>query len=507
MSAEDAEGDDTVPNSPVARKRTLSDASNEAGNDTALMRSDSDSNSDSDSKPRAKERNPKNARKARRKIRKKRSAGRRHKDFDSNIDPVAKPTTGRKGHSDSDSDSDRDGKPRAKERTIQKLSTLARKARKKRNPVESFDKDRTERLKNRHDPSILEQKQERSRARKVLLKEKREKAAEQLQRRAQMEEDDAVTYANETRLFNEFYNKNLRSALRNNRKTETDKSKEDRFKKAEVEVKNFLLQKFPEGPSSTIPSEQTLEPADIIQKLYYEPPIGEKTQDSFTVIYEDGSKEYLVTTQWLDWAIGPAMVAMALKIGKRIYELKSQQIAFILPSGDSNRDLAPESCLVKFNEKRDRQKKIMYQQGDSNYCFMYSFASALHYIGKTEEARTVKNKAAKFSNMALVEQLKRLVDLATKKMEGIIPDKKKHNFKDSTMAQLIEAATKEQLMIVVPKAKGRSTTHAVTICMGLVFDSTQEYPLYPVQETFEFISGSSGFEKTYMTRSFRVLFP
>ena len=60
-------------------------------------------------------------------------------------------------------------------------------------------------------------------------------------------------------------------------------------------------------------------------------------------------------------------------------------------------------------------------------------------------------------------------------------------------------------MIVIPKPNGKSTTHAFTICMGLVFDLTQLYPLHPIPRTFDFVSGSTGFEKTYMTRSFRLV--
>jgi hypothetical protein len=61
-------------------------------------------------------------------------------------------------------------------------------------------------------------------------------------------------------------------------------------------------------------------------------------------------------------------------------------------------------------------------------------------------------------------------------MANVSPKAKGDNLKGATMGQLLEAAKKEELMTGVPKGKGKSTTHAVTICMGLVFDSTQEYP-------------------------------
>ena len=135
---------------------------------------------------------------------------------------------------------------------------------------------------------------------------------------------------------------------------------------------------------------------------------------------------------------------------------------------------------------------------------MYSFANALNYIGRTNEARIVKNFAEKVSMLSLENQFRFLTNLVHKKMKKVSPKQKKHNLKNGTMEQLLSAAKTEDLMIIVPKGRGKSTTHAVTICRGLVFDSTQKYPLTVSAETFNFVAGSTGFEKVYMSRSFTL---
>jgi hypothetical protein len=176
-----------------------------------------------------------------------------------------------------------------------------------------------------------------------------------------------------------------------------------------------------------------LEPTDLIQKMIYEPPISRNVKDhdeSFTVIYQDESKLHGVTTEYSAWALGPGVVYCALKTGRRIHEVKGKQVAFTVPVGDSNADVAPISCLVKHNNTDGRPlKKIKYCQGDSNYCFMYSFASALHYMGKIDESRMVSSMAEEVSSKSLVDQLKSLVNLVTQRMANVSPKANLHDKK------------------------------------------------------------------------------
>jgi hypothetical protein len=344
------------------------------------------------------------------------------------------------------------------------------------------------------------------------LELKKISAVERAKKGQKIDEDDAAAFENQKRLFNEFYNRRLKKKkLRNTKRSDIEQDTEARIIDAVNDVSNYLEKNYSGvGPSSsTTRTALVLEPADLIQKMIYEPPIsrnGKDHDESFTVIYQDESKLHGVTTEYLEWALGPGVVYCALKTGRRIHEVKGKQVAFTVPVGDSNADVAPISCLVNNNNTDGRPlKKIKYYQGDSNYCFMYSFASALHYMGKIDESRMVASMAHEVSSKSLVDQLKSLVNLVTQRMANVSPKAKGDNLKGATIEQLLEAAKKEELMIVVPKGNGKSTSHAVTICMCLVFDSTQEYPLTVTPETFNFVAGSTGFEKTYMTRSFRVV--
>jgi hypothetical protein len=366
--------------------------------------------------------------------------------------------------------------------------------------------DQTVRLENRKDETILKEKRDKFREKKLLQEQKKKVAAEQAKKREEMNSDDAAALDNQVSNYNAFFRKSLKTVLRNIRNDDDPDLREKDMDDAASQVNKYVENLYPdEGPSATGTLPFEVDPGRFIQKLIYEPPLTVDGEDhTFTVIQEDGTKVPFVTMEWVQWALGPDILHYALKFGKRLHKLEKQQRAFVVPSGDSNADVAPASCLVIFMNGQPA-KGIKYRQGEGNYCFMYSFASALHYIGQTDESRIIANNAEAVSKMSLVHQLNRLVYLVTKKMVNIRADSKTHNWKDSTIMELLEAANKEQLMIVIPKPNGKSTTHAFTICIGLVFDSTQLYPLHPIPRTFDFVSGSTGFEKTYMTRSFRLV--
>jgi hypothetical protein len=366
---------------------------------------------------------------------------------------------------------------------------------------------RTARLDKRHDPRRLKKREDSMKRRKLELQRQKIRTQKRAKQCQQIDKDDSEALPNQRRLFNEFYNQSLRGDLRNHRRTESERDTEKRVNTAANKVNKFLEDNYPApviGPSAK-GSAPSLEPAEVIQKLIYEPPTLPNGSDgTFTVVYQDERRLHGVTVEYLNWALGPGIVYCALKTGSRIHECNGKQVAFTVPAGDSNEDVAPIACLVKRNSKGQPLKMIKYPQGDSSYCFMYSFASALHYMGKPRESRIIASMSKEVSSMSLVDQLNYLVDLVKKKVCNITPMARNHNLKDSTITQLLEAAKNEQLMIVVPKPKGKSTSHAVTICVGLVFDSTQEYPLTLTSETFDFVAGSTGFEKVYMTRSFIV---
>jgi hypothetical protein len=365
---------------------------------------------------------------------------------------------------------------------------------------------RTTRLKNRHDPVLLKHKEDMMKLRKSESQRDKKIAEEKANESKKIDQEDNASFVNQKREFNRFYNKLKKSHLRNRNNNESDP--EQSMNAAAEQVTQFLEKNYPAIPSrptATIAA-PLLAPAEVIQKLIYEPPLdvpNGREDESFTVIYENNSRFPCATVKYLEWTLGQGIVHCALKTGRRIHYLGGKQVAFTVPAGDSNIDVAPISCLVKIMKGKPL-KKINYRQGDSNHCFMLSIASALHYMGKTNESRIIASRAKEFSRIGLVDQLKQLVNLLTNIAPSVIPMKKDHNLQGKTKVQFQEAAKNKQLMIVVPKAKSKSTSHAITICIGLVFDSTQEYPLILTSETLDFVAGSTGFEKVYMTRSFSV---
>jgi primase-polymerase (primpol)-like protein len=321
----------------------------------------------------------------------------------------------------------------------------------------------------------------------------------------EFDEKEKRAFANESRLFHTYFNDKLKTKLGNKRKKDSEKETDSRIKGVVDAVSNYLENNCPEVALTAPGAGEMINPSQIIQKLIYEPPTEPNGDDhTFTVVHQDGSKKNWVTLEYLEYYLGPLTVECALHTAKRIHKINGTQFSFTVPSGDSNADVAPASCLAK-TTKTGRQRKIRYPQGETEHCFMNSFASALHYLGKFEESRIVANKAKSISSMGLVDQLKHLVDMVTKKMPGISNKSKGCNLKDSSMVELLEAGRKEDLMIVVPKGNALATTHAVAICDGLIFDSTQEFPLELTEDSLNFVCGSTGFEKTYMSRSFTVV--
>ena len=56
--------------------------------------------------------------------------------------------------------------------------------------------------------------------------------------------------------------------------------------------------------------------------------------------------------------------------------------------------------------------------------------------------------------------------------------------------------------MVIPQGNDGSINHAVTVGNGMIFDSTQDYPLTITKESFDFICGDCGCCKIYKTKSF-----
>ena len=50
--------------------------------------------------------------------------------------------------------------------------------------------------------------------------------------------------------------------------------------------------------------------------------------------------------------------------------------------------------------------------------------------------------------------------------------------------EFIIKANKEELILIIPQGKDRSINHAFILCNGLIYDSTQEYPILFTENLF-----------------------
>jgi hypothetical protein len=141
-----------------------------------------------------------------------------------------------------DSGDDQDAKPRAKKHTKHKKQKM---------PFTSkiFDKKRSQRLRNRHDPEIYKSKLQKFKQQRLLQQEKRKQA---------------TAFKNEFQLFCEFYNSTLKIPLRNNRREDTPQTNEERINQAVTHVNDYMQRHYSEVSSDTT---QMQNEADIIQKL------------------------------------------------------------------------------------------------------------------------------------------------------------------------------------------------------------------------------------------------
>lgn len=179
---------------------------------------------------------------------------------------------------------------------------------------------------------------------------------------------------------------------------------------------------------------------------------------------------------------------------------------FKVPVGDSNFDVAPDSCLVKKWPNGQDMKKLRFHQGHSNWCLAFSFANALHHLKMYDEANNVKLKGESWSSLPVDMQLKRLLDHVNVKVRKVTMVSKVHNVlqHQSSISKVVKSLRDFQLVLLIPKGHDGMSAHAVTYCNGMLFDPTQRYPLKPTEESFDFICGSCGCAGISQARLFNV---
>ena len=66
--------------------------------------------------------------------------------------------------------------------------------------------------------------------------------------------------------------------------------------------------------------------------------------------------------------------------------------------------------------------------------------------------------------------------------------------------EFIEFAGSQDLMMVIPQGNDGSISHAINITDGMIFDSTQKFPLIMSKLSFDFVCGECGCYQIYMTK-------
>ena len=108
----------------------------------------------------------------------------------------------------------------------------------------------------------------------------------------------------------------------------------------------------------------------------------------------------------------------------------------------------------------------------------------------------------KWSQLDHDNQLNKLSWLLCTKLniaKGIHKDKE---FSNSSVAKFIETEREPNIIMLIPQGNDGSINHAITVGNGMIFDSTQDFPLTITKESFDFICGDCGYCKIYKTKSF-----
>ncbi|CAJ1947653.1 unnamed protein product [Cylindrotheca closterium] len=245
---------------------------------------------------------------------------------------------------------------------------------------------------------------------------------------------------------------------------------------------------------------------DEIRKIRYEPITTNKAKSSFTIYC--GPQETAVakiTVAYVAYYLGSGFVAKCLAFGKRCADSNLNQPSFIVPLGDSNFDTAPDSCLCKLDKNGARVKILRFVQGASNCCLGFSLANALHHLNFHEEAYSLYRWSHELSEHNATVQFKKLSRWVQTSVKGVtclsLLESRKFDRLDGLL-QCISLLREQDLVVFVPQANDGTKTHAVTFCCGLIFDSTQQYPLRLSEESLKFIAGFAGFAGIWRARLF-----
>ena len=217
-----------------------------------------------------------------------------------------------------------------------------------------------------------------------------------------------------------------------------------------------------------------------------------------------------VTMEYVIWALGEEFVEYCVKVASEVDRRSKGRWypSLLVPLGASNSNEAPPLCFHRFDEvTKQLVKKLPFRQGDQPYCLGFSVANALYHLKKFDAAQSLFIRASKWSNMDAMGAFRQLAETLqnvpgiknaslkiSKALDGV------EGVKDS-----METLQKHDFVVFVPQCRDGTQHHAVTYCDGLIFDSTQDYAMYPNKESLDFIaSGGGGFYGIWRARVFKL---
>lgn len=210
--------------------------------------------------------------------------------------------------------------------------------------------------------------------------------------------------------------------------------------------------------------------------------------------------------EYIKYCFGESFYNYCLRIAKRRLELDPEDKAsFLIPCWDSNSDVAPLSCLMKYDENGQPRRKLPFQQGDLNYCMAYCVANALHFLGWHDQGNSLASKAEGISVKDSGKQVREICDFVNRRVPGLSPLPKQNGFQKLEGADVCVSKLKLEVefAVIVLEGNDGAISHAIAYTKEMIFDSTQLYPLSLTKETLDFVCGEMGFCKVFMARTFK----
>ena len=157
-----------------------------------------------------------------------------------------------------------------------------------------------------------------------------------------------------------------------------------------------------------------------------------------------------------------------------------------LPIDNSRAELAPSNSLTDI--------PLWYPQGELNLCLINSLASALYYMGLSEESGRLNSVSYNDEHLSLKEACDKLQNNMKQYCPSIgigwgfnlprgIGVRSKMKRKATTTIQNLLDDKSAFPMVVIPRGTDMRINHAVCVVNDTIFDSTQPQTLWLTKET------------------------